>query len=653
MPQTRETSTLDLTREPSGTYALPAQRRTPEGPWGVLGSLDLTCPNWRHICYYTAFQRHDPARQARGDQAIGGGANRVQGLRIERWNETIEGGLFAILQLDDDDWLVLLPIAGPEAMAWLAPTEHGVQLKVGTLGTQAVDAALPALSWARRQNVFAATREAWRQALEATGRGARLREEKPYPELLKYLGWCSWEQHKRGIDEQTIVSAIQRIHQSRQPVRFALIDDGHLRGNGAEKMMDDRLVGLGPNDKFPNGWGPILNERRSDGVRWLALWQNFNGYWGRIASDNDLGDELNAHLMDVPNGGRLPKDSLLDAVAWYEAMIGYAQQSGFDFVKVDQQAANLIGYQGTNNAVRSASHCSQALDRAAAARVNGLINCMAHGPVNTFNTPLGAITRCSEDYVVNDAWRAKAHLHNSYQNMLWLGPTVWGDHDMFHSSDTFAGRMMAVSKAISGGPVYLSDDPDEFDPDLIHPLCDDDGRLLRPLAPAVPLPRSVMVDPFEDGEPYLVAAPLPTGVAAIAAYNLTEPTVPVRGQVTPADHRDAAGLLDTTRYAWPEAEEGLVVYDWYTDTADLLDEAWSFKLNAFEDQLLLLCPLYNGWALIGDTEKYLCPVGIELIEATRDSALIRCDRETQVKMWHNGFFWDLPVDPGLTRVRAR
>ncbi|MFP4027964.1 MAG: Sip1-related alpha-galactosidase [Candidatus Brocadiia bacterium] len=103
--------------------------------------------------------------------------------------------------------------------------------------------------------------------------------------------------------------------------------------------------------------------------------------------------------------------------------------------------------------------------------------------------------------------------------MLWLGPTVWGDHDMFHSSDTFAGRMMAVSKAVSGGPIYLSDDPDDFNPGHVWPLCDADGRLFGPLAPAVPLPRSADIDPFDHPKPYLVAAPLPNKAAAIVAQS--------------------------------------------------------------------------------------------------------------------------------------
>lgn len=327
-------------------------------------------------------------------------------------------------------------------------------------------------------------------------------------------------------------------------------------------------------------------------------------------------------------------------------MVGYAQRAGFDFIKVDNQFAALRDYQGTPNAVRAAAHCNQALDRAAAARMAGLINCMAHNPVNLFNTPLGPITRCSEDYKVNDAWRAKAHLHNSYQNMLWFGPTVWGDHDMFHSSDTFAGRMMAVSKAVSGGPCYLSDDPSQFNGDLIRPLGDREGKLLRPLAPAVPLPRSVMIDPFEHAEAYLAAAPLPGGAAAIVAYNLTEPEQPVKGRITPRDHADAAGLLDVERHPWPGTHEGLVLYDHDAGEAVELTEAWDFELAGFEDRLLLLCPIVEGWAVIGAADKFLSPAGVHRRHADRNRLILDVPEPGPVLVWHDGELQRIQADPG-------
>lgn len=67
---------------------------------------------------------------------------------------------------------------------------------------------------------------------------------------------------------------------------------------------------------------------------------------------------------------------------------------------------------------------------------------------------------------------------------------------MFHSSDKVSGRLMALSKAFSGGPVYLSDAPDRILMKNVKPICYEDGKLLRPLAPATVMQRSVMTCPI-------------------------------------------------------------------------------------------------------------------------------------------------------------
>jgi alpha-L-fucosidase len=475
-----------------------------------------------------------------------------------------------------------------------------------------------------------------------------------YPEIFGHLGWCSWEHYRREITAERLADAVRRIHHSEVPVRWVLVDDGYYETMPPDaRLRDYPLRSLAPApEKFPEGWEKVLAERREDGVRWFGLWQNFNGYWARIALANQLGPALNAHLMDVPAGGVLPKASLPDATAWFEAMIGSARKAGFDFVKVDDQARSFHNYKGVANPVMAAAFCSQALERTAAAQVNGLINCMAHGPVNAFNTALSVVTRCSEDYEVNNAWRAKAHLHNSYQNMLWLGPTVWGDHDMFHSSDRFAGTMMAVSKALSGGPVYLSDDPADFDPKLIRSLCFDDGKLLRPLSPAVPLPRCVTLDPFEQAEPYLVAAPLPNDAVAVVAYNLTEPTQPVKGEIRPRDYQDGAGLLNPSNRVRREPREGLVLYNWKTKEATRLEGPLDFTLETFDDCLILLIPIRCGWAVIGRADKFLSPAGVHVLHVKDTEIVLEVLEAGPVTLWRDGETLVVQAVPGVLRVSA-
>ena len=154
-----------------------------------------------------------------------------------------------------------------------------------------------------------------------------------------------------------------------------------------------------------------------------------------------------------------------------------------DFVKIDVQAEYLKQADGLDNPVHHNTKCSEALEKACRQTGLELINCMAQGTVNIQNTRHSAVTRCSIDYKMGDEAMGKSHLLQSYANTLWLGQTAWPDHDMFHSTDPSSARLMAISKAVSGGPVYLSDPADKLNPEHIMPLVWSDGLLLRPLAP--------------------------------------------------------------------------------------------------------------------------------------------------------------------------
>lgn len=600
---------------------------------GRLLSVELPLPPFKQAVYYAALQRHDPLDQ--GDRDIfPEGFNRVQPLRISDFAGLKRGGLFLLAELASGEFQAVLPLIGPETMAWFEAPDGVLMLACGHLGTEPFRGDLPLCAWARSSNLYAACEQVWREAVahpQVAG-STRMREEKRYPELFEYLGWCSWEQYHTNIDEGVLLAAIDGLEASGLPIRYVLVDDGHL--SHEQRKLTSLTVDRA---KFPHGWGPLLSRRRDDGIAWMGLWLNFNGYWNGIAPDNQLG-ALNEHLTAVPKLGALqPADGFLHSFAFYDAMIGAARAAGFDFVKVDNQAQNATFYAGMANAVRPAAHNSQALEAACARHMDGLINCMAHNAPCAFNTRVSAVTRCSEDYKLNDAWRAKAHLHNSYANLLWLGQTVWGDHDMFHSSDTFAGRMMAVSKAVSGGPVYVSDAPEDLDADAIRPLCLADGRLPRPLAPAAPLPDSVFANPFLEPVAYRVIAPLPHGAAAIVAYNLTEPSVPVSGRVWPRDYVVAGGLMQDYEPDWELPEDGLVLVDYYANRAvELGDDGYRFELDRFADRLYWLCPKVYGWAVLGRADKYLGPALAEVIDASDLELIVRLEESGPLGLWCEG-----------------
>lgn len=606
----------------------------------------LNLPQWKRAVYYAPFQRHsiNPALDLWPD-----GLNQCQPLPITDLATVKRGGLFLPLELANGYYLALLPLTGWKAMAWLAGGEGDLWLYVSHFGSEPMTADLPLLSHARGADVYATCRQAWVRATAhpLMSGVTELRERKTYPEVFTYLGWCSFEEYKLDIDERRMVTAVEALSTGPVPVRWALIDDGHVDDGchtvvntqeGAAITADNdpstrRLRSVGTHPKrFPRGWRP-LREAVHGQLRWLGIWLNFNGYWGGIDLRANWPEDVRRALVTVGEDRALVGPGRTQTDAFWRHFTQAAKEGGVDFLKVDNQAGNLKLLAGNvPNAVATSVANKQSLEALAGVVFDrGLINCMAHNGVGAFHTPVSAVTRCSEDYKKSAVWRAKHHLHNSFGNMLWLGPSVWGDHDMFHTSDEVAGAMMARSKALSGGPVYLSDHPERLRFDLVEALCCRDGRLLRPLAPAQPLPDSIFLDPYESDQAFRVAAPLPHGGAAVGCYNLAHPNRAVRGGLFAADLAAARRMLaeDEGR----ETEDRVVALDVLQGRAWWLTRTISFDLAPMTDRLFVLAPIVDGAALLGSPDKYLGPDFVERFERSGDQLLLTVREPGRIWLW--------------------
>lgn len=632
----------------SGRWSLPDFAALPDDQ-GVVLSVPLDLPAFARACYFAPFQKHaiNPALNLWPEAY-----NQCHPLAVRSIAELNRKGFFLLLQTAEGDYLALLPLTGPRSMSWFHPREGELYLESGHYGTEAWAGDLPLLSWARGTTPYEACRQAWQSAADhpALSTMLTMRGRKTFPSMFEYLGWCSWEEFKWNISERGLTEILDSLESSEIPVRWTLFDDGHIdegpdaqdsgpagqEGEVPAHQNERKLASFTPRaDKFPHGWSRLLARRAADKIRWMGVWLNFNGYWGGIRADNRLG-AIDAHLQEVAPGVKVPKPTVEAARAFYDEFVGEQSRAGFDFLKVDNQAGNIAFYQGlVPNAVEATLHNHRALQDAARRHELPVINCMAHNPLGVFGTGPGEVTRCSEDYKKGDLWRAKHHLSNSFANMLWLGQTVWGDHDMFHSSDAAAGDVMARSKAISGGPIYLSDHPRNFDKERIAPLCFRDGRLLRPLAPAVPLPDSIFVDTYDEAAPLRVIAPLPHACAAVAIYNLTDPEQPVRAQLAAEDYLHAGAMLQGAPSEWPMPAEGLVAYNVKTGQATRLEPGQPLELllPIFGDELFVLSPVVDGIAIIGRPDKYLPPCGISSIRRKADELICTVHEPAELLIW--------------------
>ena len=597
---------------------------------GVMRTYTVDLPGFEKMAYYWSLWW--PAA-----------GNRVRPFIYEDVDELQEGGMFALLKLDDGDYLAILPVGGNEAYSWFHTDGEKMTLKFGTHGTAAIEGDFPLYAWARAADPYEACYTVWNKALnfEDIDGNSLMRDEKDYPEVFEYLGWCSWEHYKGRISSENMARAMKDIEKSGIGIRYFLIDNGHF---------DSRT--LAPNDKFSDGYKPLTDLCRDDKIKWFGVWFAYMGNKDSMMPPVDIGD-IEEHMMATASGRLQPKETIEDATAFFEYLYSYARADDADFVKVDFSTYALPFYAGLmkpqsgswappdnsgaiGNPYAAAVNLFRAFEEVTDREMNGLMNCNWHITANLFNMNKSATGRCSEDYKVGNIERARGHIYHSYSSTPWLGQLAWGDHDMFHSNDKFAGRLMAVSKAASGGPVYLSDEPTAFVREAIEPLIYDDGELLRPLAPAGPL-RDDLFYALGDERLYRAVAPLNNRTAAIVVYNLTggvgDDEESLSTVITPKDYSSASAMLQPYPGPWQVPDEGLLVYDWYSGKARKLKRSYDVSIKGFGDRLLQISPIEKGWSVIGRADKYMSAAAVEVLSVRDDAIRLRMDESGPLLIW--------------------
>ncbi|KAE8721076.1 Galactinol--sucrose galactosyltransferase [Hibiscus syriacus] len=142
---------------------------------------------------------------------------------------------------------------------------------------------------------------------------------------------------------------------------------------------------------------------------------------------------------------------------------------------------------------------------------NGVIASMEH--CNDFfllGTEAISLGRVGDDFWCTDPskdpngtyWLQGCHMVHCAYNSLWMGNFIHPDWDMFQSTHQCA-EFHAASRAISGGPVYVSDSVGQHNFQLLKSLALPDGSILRCQHYATPTRDCLFEDPLHDGKTML------------------------------------------------------------------------------------------------------------------------------------------------------
>lgn len=515
-------------------------------------------------------------------------------------------------QTPDKTYGQLLPVCGPEYRCDLAgggataADGLAIELSSGVGGRADIEDTL-VFVLGMSDDPYALGEELTKLALAELGDKSLPRERKRYPQPFDYLGWCSWDAFYQQVDENGLLAKAAELNELGLPVRWFMIDDGWL-DESAGKL---RSFGAQP-DKFPQGIGStirLLKERHA--LRWVGVWHTIAGYWNGIEPGSPIESMLSRYLRRTASGSLLPSTDPALGFGFWHAWHGELRRQGVDFVKVDSQSSIRHLLRRERSVGEAASSAHQALEASVALHFDGaIINCMGMAQENIWHRPMSAVSRNSDDYMPKEPHGFREHAMQNAYNSVLHGALYWGDWDMFWSDHRDDIRH-AVLRAVSGGPVYVSDRVGGTDPSKLLPLVYDDGRLLRCDRPALPTADCLTVDPTKSLLP-LKLWNTAGGAGIVAAFHIAESELPVHGYISAGDVPGMAG-------------ERVVVYEYFSKSCIRLEvgERYPFELQPEECKLFVVAAVRGEVTPIGLTNKYSASHAVIDYRENAEGCLVR------------------------------
>ncbi|XP_039142842.1 LOW QUALITY PROTEIN: galactinol--sucrose galactosyltransferase [Dioscorea cayenensis subsp. rotundata] len=483
----------------------------------------------------------------------------------------------------------------------------------------------------------------------------RLLEEKTPPAIVDKFGWCTWDAFYLNVHPEGVLQGVNGLVEGGCPPGLVLIDDGWqsichdddpitdqegMNRTSAGEQMPCRLIKFQENYKFrdyesqrngKSGMGAFVSDLKEDfkSIDHVYVWHALCGYWGGIRPQvpslpeskiiaPKLSPGLEMTMEDlavdkiVNNGvGLVPPDRVHEM---YQGLHSHLQSVGIDGVKVDVIHLLEMLCQEYGGRVELAKVYYKALSDSVRKHFkgNGVIASMEH--CNDFmflGTEAISLGRVGDDFWCTDPsgdpngtfWLQGCHMVHCAYNSLWMGNFIQPDWDMFQSTHPCAA-FHAASRAISGGPIYVSDSVGQHDFNLLKSLVLPDGTILRCEYFALPTRDCLFEDPLHDGKTMLNIWNLNKFTGVLGTFNCQGGGWSRKDRKNICFSECSHSLTSTARpndIEWqngktPFQTDGVELFAVYLFKAKKLvflkpDESLEVSLDSFDFELLTVSPV--------------------------------------------------------------
>lgn len=298
---------------------------------------------------------------------------------------------------------LLVPLGGDGMVGDLRVSDYQFRVSLSSYDANFSPHRIPLFAYASGDDPYRLAPAAYTAAFAANPYYGRLRWQKPYPEVFRTLGWCSWNTYYDTVTEEKVLNSVRSMREHKIPLGFVLVDEGWRTANG------QKLAGYdADSSKFPNGLaGLVKTLHEVYHVPHVGVWYAFQGYWQGVDPNSEIG--RNHTLFAANDGQYLPDPRAGAGRSFYGDWYQFLKSIGIDFVKVDNQANNPnftngllplfdLGAGEKRNLQDAALESMQSKsDQSGANQCVSVLNCMDMSLENAFNWRYSNI--CVSSYI--------------------------------------------------------------------------------------------------------------------------------------------------------------------------------------------------------------------------------------------------------------
>ena len=426
-----------------------------------------------------------------------------------------------------------------------------------------------------------------------------LKEERKDIEALNLLGWCTYDAFYREVTHDKIIQKLEEFKAKNIPIKMLLIDSGWFVHNG-DGTTGNGIVDLRANpEKFPKGLKGLIDEVKSNyGIEKVGIWHGLPVMWQGIEKGSYAWQQTKDFLCELNSGFCFPSLECEKAFGFYNYWHTYLKGEGIDFIKVDLQGEVSMYSHGIKNVNQALKAVHAGFEASAALHFGGdVINCMGMPQENVQSRLMTGVARNSDDFFPNKENGFCEHFLQNGYNSVYHGQIYFCDFDMWWTKHESA-HQSAILRAVSGGPVYVSDQIGNTLPDELMRLADSKGVLYRCDQNGTICRDNLFSDPSKDGT-LAKMFNLSGDCGLVAAFNTDLEGKAVSGHIKAADVEGIDG-------------DEFLCYLSNSNTFKLVkkDEQIALTLNKNEGELAVFAPIKEGFAALGLTEKYVSPATV-------------------------------------------